>query len=77
MKLTIKYFGLLAEITQCNEELFDFYGTRISELRDALCLKYESLAQKEFQIAQDHILVTNETKISDKDIALLPPFAGG
>ena len=77
MKLTIKYFGLLAEVTQCNEEQFDFSGSNVSELREALNQKYEMLTLKDFQIAQNQILISNETEITETEIALLPPFAGG
>ncbi len=77
MKLNIKYFGLLAEVTQCNEEQFEFSGSKVSELRDALYNKYTQLNQKDFQVAQDQVLVHNETIITKPEIALLPPFAGG
>ncbi len=77
MKLTIKYFGLLAETTHCNEEELEFSGATISELREALYKKYSLLADKDFQIAQDQTLVSDESNISNKEIALLPPFAGG
>ena len=76
MKLTIKYFGLLAEVTQCNEEKFEFSGN-VSELREALFQKHETLTKKDFQIAQNQVLVSNETEITATEIALLPPFAGG
>jgi len=77
MKLKIKYFGLLAEVTQCTEEEFEFSGSNISELREALCQKYEALKGKDFQIAQNNELVENKTEITGFEIALLPPFAGG
>ncbi|PHS67524.1 MAG: molybdopterin synthase sulfur carrier subunit [Flavobacterium sp.] len=77
MKLTIKYFGLLAEVTQCNEEQFDFLGSNVSELREALYQKYEMLTQTDFQVAQNQILVSNDVEITETEIALLPPFAGG
>ena len=77
MKLNIKYFGLLAEVTQCNEEQFEFSGVKVSELKEALYQKYQSLTKKDFQIAQNQVLVTDETEITETEIALLPPFAGG
>ncbi len=77
MTLSIKYFGLLAEVTKCNEEQFEFLGTKVSDLREALIKKYNELSQKDFQVAQDQELVGNEIEISAKEIALLPPFAGG
>ena len=77
MKLTIKYFGQIAEITQCNEEEMEFSGNTISDLRETLYHKYSNLTNKNFQIAQNQELVSNETKITTNEIALLPPFAGG
>ena len=77
MNLTIKYFGLLTEITHCNEEQIDFSGTKVSELLDSIYSKYPELKEKEFQIAQNNNIINDETKISSTKIALLPPFAGG
>jgi len=77
MTLTIKYFGLLTEVTQCNEEQFDFSGTSISELRDTIYSKHLKLKETNFQIAQNNTISNDETKISSTEIALLPPFAGG
>jgi len=77
MKLTIKYFGLLAEITKCNEEQIEFSGNLIDDLLDTIFLKYPNLKEKDFQVAQNQIIVTKETEILATEIALLPPFAGG
>ena len=76
MKLNIKYFGLLAEVTQCSEEQLEFSGN-VSELREALFQKHNTLKQKDFQIAQNQVLASNEAEIIETEIALLPPFAGG
>ena len=32
MNITLKYFGLIAEVTNQNEEVFDFSGNTVSEL---------------------------------------------
>ena len=77
MDLTVKYFGLLAEVTQCNEEQLDFTGTTIKQLLESLISKYPDLKNKDFQIAQNNTITNDETKISSNEIALLPPFAGG
>ena len=77
MKLTIKYFGQIAEITKCNEEEIEFSGITISDLRETLYHNYSNLIQKDFQIVQNQELVSNETEITATEIALLPPFAGG
>ena len=77
MNLTIKYFGLLAEITHCNEEILEFSGTSISEVLELLYSKYPSLKDKDFQIAQGLEIVSKDSIVSATEIALLPPFSGG
>ena len=77
MTITLKYFGLIAEVTKCEEEKLSFSGNLIAELLNYLYLKYPELKNKDFQVAQDQELVSFETKITGNEIALLPPFAGG
>jgi len=77
MLITIKYFGQIAEITQLEEESLEVLGTRISELILVLHQKYPELKNKNFKIAQHQQLVSTETILTGKEIALLPPFAGG
>lgn len=77
MRLNIKYFGLLAEITNCKEEAIEFDRTTVSELLQLLFQKYPLLEEKDFQLAQNHELISKESKITAGQIALLPPFSGG
>ena len=77
MQLNIKYFGLLAELTETNEEQIQFSGSTISEVLDLLFIKYPELKLKDFKVAQNQEIVPNETIVSNEDIALLPPFSGG
>ena len=77
MQLNIKYFGLIAELTQCNEETLEFSNTSISELLETLYNKYPELKIKDFQVAQNQEIVSNDTIISGEELALLPPFSGG
>lgn len=77
MNLKIKYFGLLAEITDRNEETIVFSGSSIADLLDTLIAKYPELKEKDFQVAQDHEIVSKDSMISAQNIALLPPFSGG
>lgn len=77
MELKIKYFGLLTEVTQCEEESIFFPGNSISELLETLYTKYSGLKDKDFQVAQNMELVSPEDIVSSANIVLLPPFAGG
>ncbi|GAA3556155.1 MoaD/ThiS family protein [Snuella lapsa] len=77
MTITIKYFGLLTETTQCHEESINFSGDLVSELLETLFSRYPDLRLKNFQVAQNQALVSLNTKLSGNEIALLPPYAGG
>ena len=77
MQLNIKYFGMLAEITQCSEEDLEFSRSSVTELLDVLFEKYPNLESKDFQVAQNNAIVSKKTMITDAEIALLPPFSGG
>lgn len=77
MNLNIKYFGLLAEITQCSEETLEFSKTSVSDLLGVLFEKYPGLKEKDFQVAQNHTIVSKDIELLESEIALLPPFSGG
>ena len=77
MKIKIKYFGMLTDITSCEEEIIDFSGVLILELLEVLFIKYPNLKDKKFQVALNNELVPVNTKISSQEIVLLPPFSGG
>lgn len=68
---------MLAEVTSCHEEKFQFSGTTVADLLEVLFGKYPALKNKSFKVAQQHDLVSEEATISSKEIVLLPPFAGG
>lgn len=77
MLVTIKYFGMLTEVTQCNEETVEFSGLFISELLDELFLKYPNLKEKQFQVAQNQELESFDSKLTSTELVLMPPFSGG
>ena len=77
MNLNIKYFGLLAEITQCSEETLEFSKATVSDLLELLYEKYPGLKDKDFQVAQNLEIVSEEANLLNTEITLLPPFSGG
>lgn len=77
MHINIKYFGQIAEVTSKEEESLEFSGHLVSELLAVLHNKYPELKNKDFKVAQNQELVSTETELNGKEIALLPPFAGG
>lgn len=80
MKITIKFFGLLADISQTTEEQFTFTNNdkSIACLKDEIETKYASLKDINYRIAINQTLSGIEATINPNDIiAFLPPFAGG
>ena len=77
MELNIKYFGILAELTGCNEEQLSFSSGKVSDVLDVILKKHPALKSKDFKIAQNKRLIGIETAVDGTEIALLPPFSGG
>lgn len=77
MTIKIKYFGLIAEVTNQTEETIDFSGNTITDVLNQLYTKYPDLKNKDFQMAQNQELVSETTEITGEELALLPPFSGG
>ncbi|MEP0266622.1 MoaD/ThiS family protein [Dokdonia sp.] len=77
MQIEVKYFGMLAEITRCNSEELDVSIEKISELKTVLLDKYPDFRNKDFRIAQNQAIVSEEAILTGQEIAILPPFAGG
>jgi sulfur-carrier protein len=80
MTITLKYFGLLVDITQKKEELFllDEAQASVSFLKSKLETVYEELKNTPYTIAVNQVMSSLDYGINDHDIiAFLPPFAGG
>ena len=77
MELSIKYFGLLAEITGLEEERLNIENKKIGGLIDTIIKKYPALKGRSFKIAQNKKMVNKEDLVNGEEIALLPPFSGG
>lgn len=80
MTITLKYFGLVADITNLKEEIFVFEGQNISIsfLKSNLEQNYPKLIDTTYSVAVNKTIIEDSYMIKDKDIiALLPPFAGG
>ncbi|WP_269221925.1 MoaD/ThiS family protein [Flavobacterium sp. IMCC34518] len=80
MTLTLKYFGLLADITQLKEEKITFEEETISvsALKSKVEDSYQNMQNTTYNIAVNQTMSDLQTFIKDNDvIAFLPPFAGG
>jgi molybdopterin synthase sulfur carrier subunit len=80
MTITLKYFGLLADITQLKEERFTFdqETISISALKSKIESSYKNMQNTTYTIAVNQTMSDLQAKIKDQDVvAFLPPFAGG
>lgn len=80
MTITIKYFGLIADITHLKEEVFtaDDQLLKVEDLINNLSVKYNDLAKTSYIIAVNKNIATNNLTLHDNDVlSLLPPFSGG
>jgi molybdopterin converting factor subunit 1 len=79
MNLTVNYFGLIAEATECTKESLPVSPScTVAALQQQLKKRYPALANKPFRIAVNRTFVSDAQQLQAADeIALLPPFAGG
>lgn len=78
MKITIKYFGMLAEIAGKFEEVLEVKERLfVSELKDKQIKTYQIPDAESIQLAVNQNL-NKEVELKEGDeVAFLPPFAGG
>lgn len=78
MKVTVKYFGVIAESAGKSEEVLELeQGLSAKELKDQQIKKYQISDAASLQIAVNQNL-NKEVELKDGDeVAFLPPFAGG
>lgn len=80
MTIKLKYFGLIADITNTNEELYSLEKSDFTtnDLIKELNKRYIGLQNISFAIAVNKSITTTAINLNNNDIiALLPPFAGG
>ena len=78
MKVTIKYFGMIAETAGKSEEILDLEaGVSVQDLKDLQVQKYKIADPEAVQIAVNQDLNSNLELKEGDEVAFLPPFAGG
>lgn len=80
MTISIKYFGLLADITKKKEEqmVLDESNISLYFLKLKMEAVYQELKNTNYSIAVNQAMVGMDVNLKDQDvIAFLPPFAGG
>ncbi|WP_416443568.1 MoaD/ThiS family protein [Leeuwenhoekiella sp. A16] len=75
----VKYFGMIAEATNCSEEKIALENQKLADLLQKLTIKYK-LDELPLNVAVNKNMVdkNSDYTINENDeIAILPPFAGG
>ena len=76
--MVILYFGVIAEITEKKQEVFEHQFSDVQEMVLILKNKYKRLENVLFNVAINQRIVDLSTVVNLNDeIAILPPFAGG
>jgi sulfur-carrier protein len=80
MEITVKYFGIIADITQKKQEQFfvEEDAITLKFLKSKIEIKYPNILVVNYSIAVNEKFLQNDIKLKNNDIiAFLPPFAGG
>lgn len=80
MNVTLKYFGLIGDITLKKEEILKLDPNKValSDVKSVIETLYVELQNTNYSIAVNQSMGNMDTQIKEQDIiALLPPFAGG
>ena len=79
MEITVKYYGMLSEITGQSVETFTFAeNISVGKLREGILNRYPDMMSKKFKVAVNLQISDDDVCIgAGSEIALLPPFAGG
>ncbi|WP_396326574.1 MoaD/ThiS family protein [Klebsiella pneumoniae] len=79
MEITVKYYGMLAEITGQSTEILTFAeNVSVGKFKEKILSLYPEMTSKKFKVAVNLHISDDDILIdSGSEIALLPPFAGG
>lgn len=80
MLINIRYFGMLVEITNTEQETFskETNSCLLKDICKEITNKYPKLLNSTYNIAVNQKIAQDQTIINNGDeLAFLPPFAGG
>lgn len=78
MPVTIKYFGVIEEVTGAPDESISLEeADTLEALKTYVLSKYEGIDELSFQLAVNQTLRESGSLTDGDEIAFLPPFAGG
>lgn len=77
MRISVKYYGIIAERTAKDFETFNFSDACDKNILSALIENKYNLEGIHYSIAVNRQINENQIITENDEVALLPPFAGG
>lgn len=78
MKLTVRFFGQLAELTGENEKVMEVpSGISVAALKKQIANGNDLWQASTFLVAVNQSVVEDKILSDGDEVAFLPPFAGG
>lgn len=80
MEITVKYFGIIADIADKKEEVFfiDEHCNTLNKLQSSIEIKYPKILVVNYSVAINKLFANCDIELKHKDeVAFMPPFAGG
>ena len=79
MLITIKYFGMLVEITNTTQETYSLeQDSELEKIEQDILVKYPKIQHITYNVAVNQKIVDRKHLVKNGDeLAFLPPFAGG
>lgn len=78
MRITVKYFGMIADWMAATEAKVTVSGNTVTALRVQLETECDKLKGISYQVAVNQSIAEQNAELNENDeVAILPPFAGG
>ncbi len=78
MKLSVRYFAMFTEVTGTSNEILEFEGTNIMQLKKVINDLHPELSRKGMMVAVNERYSDDSTILAEGDtVAIFPPVSGG
>ncbi len=80
MKINIRYFGKLTDITGTEREEIEIHNQpTVADIEQRLFVKYIQLQKENYALFKNNSILKEKTSVLNEqdEISLMPPFSGG
>jgi len=76
-EIEVKYYGKLTELVGRNQEKVKTTAQTIGDFSQFLREHHPVLVNMTIKIAQNNVIETDDSVLSDAEVNVFPPFSGG